>query len=656
MVLRVVEFACIPHASFEGAESTANFGFQVLRSEAVAVGWHLVSFGLIAAFVSAFAPRVGRVLQAFFFFLVFLIFLATTQFFYTTHLLLDKVLFHFRLSELVEIVGSESETTTSEFLWFHLWGVAALISFTYLGLHGTPLLKNRRWIAAVIVLYFGLIASVWIYPAEHAMSASSEKVAMSKTGYFLGSVYESLWPRHKPVGDFDNAVARYRKLNHLPQIALQTEYPLISVWSGSKSRLAPYFEEFDTAPNVVLVFCEGLSSSFSGPGAYYGDMTPHLSALYESGLYWPNALSNTNRTHGAFSNALASMPHAFERGPLNLKTEKYPEHLSLPKVLGSNGYDAAFLYGGWAYFDNYEPFLRMNYVDKIYGEKFLRDNYTSTGLIGPERHAWGISDKPFFNLYFELGEDDRLQPPYLGVFLNQDLHSPYEVPEHEKYLAMAHERFSEVNGNMELFERNADKFATILYMDEAIGEFMAAYRTRSDYEQTIFVFVGDHNFFGLPMINDLDAHHVPLVIYSPKIKKAERFRDVVAHTDIPPALIKLLEPHLDQHKMPTFSNWMSSGLSTTDQLRAAHPIFLGQFNGDIYGVVRNDSVYLENRLYALKPHLRLEPARDDETEESYSRLLDDYRMINRYVFDNDKLLLDPDSVYLNHRAAFYFPE
>lgn len=96
---------------------------------------------------------------------------------------------------------------------------------------------------------------------------------------------------------------------------------------------------------------------------------------------------------------------------------------------------------------------------------------------------------------------------------------------------------------------------------------------------------------------------------------------------------------------------MSPGLTTTNDLKAAHPIFLGDFKGKLKGVIKSDTLYLNDKLYKIKPQMLVEKIKPKENER-YKNVLEDYKIINKYVFENDKLLLTTDTTYFNRKFEY----
>ncbi len=80
------------------------------------------------------------------------------------------------------------------------------------------------------------------------------------------------------------------------------------------------------------------------------------------------------------------------------------------------------------------------------------------------------------------------------------------------------------------------------YSDLLLKEFMMSAKTKPWFDNTIFVFVGDHgqNFSALYDMN-LNYHRVPLIIYSPKYFNHIEYDGFGLQQDIFPTLFGLLD-------------------------------------------------------------------------------------------------------------------
>lgn len=633
------------------------FGIIILN-ELIFLILYLLTIGLLLSLIKKYSKPIYWFLTVLFSLVVLFTYLVTSQYFLTAYLILDHVILYFTLDELLEIAASETGRLSQQYFWYYVIPSLSLILL---------LIFNKKLISRIIsskaiklTLALSLIVTSLNYITKNPKLTDKQKViAISKPKFLFSSVFTHLMKKNE-LGDisekeFYKSIKEFREFMNWETSAYQIEYPFAREFNLEVNDLSSYFNTFENAPNLVIVFCEGLSSTFSGSEATLGSFTPHLDSLYAQSLYWPNAISNADRTHGVFANALASLPHGYERGMLNLKST-FPQHLSIPKLLISNNYSSSFTYGGWGYFDNFEPFLRMNHIQTIWDQVYIENNDIYKLEDQGDAFTWGIHDKTMVDLYFKFKDTSNTQP-YFDLFITLSLHSPFNIPEKDKYISLAKERLKNVPNGDNLFENSKDVIAAVIYQDDALGTFMNEYKKRPEYENTIFLFVGDHNVNTLPLRTELDSHAVPLAIFSSKLKKAKQFKDIVAHTDIPQSLLTVFQPYLTKKEIPEHTNWLGNGLSTKDKLSSDHPIFIGRFNGEIIGVIYKDTILMNEELYKINPQLKLTTIKDKSRKKNFEQQLRNYKIMNKYVIDERKLLLSSDTInYGNKDIQFYFPE
>ncbi|PWH81263.1 LTA synthase family protein [Brumimicrobium oceani] len=630
----------------------------ILYKELVFLVLYLITVGLLLGLIKLASKPIywfSTVLSSTF--MVFL-YLSTSQYYHTSYLLLDHVILFFTLDEILEIASTETGQVTGQFFWYYFSPILLLVlSFVFhkkiSGFVFNSKIPKAIFATALIVLGVNFMT-------KNAFLTEKQKIIVtSKPKHIISSVINH-WNEQNDLINLDKkefftTVNEFRDFMGWENSANQVDYPFNRKLRKNENHLETYFNEFDKAPNVVMVFCEGLSSTFSGPEAVLESMTPNLDKLYSKSLYWPNTISNTDRTHGVFANALASLPHGKVRGMLNLKST-FPQHLSIPKILVSNGYHSSFSYGGWGYFDNFEPFLKKNYVENIWDKDYLVEQGIYKVKDNGTAFTWGIQDNEMVDLYFEL-KGTNAKTPFFDIFLNLSLHSPFDIPQEEKYKAIAKERMKNVKDGETLYENYKEVIAAVIYQDEALGSFMEEYEKRPEYENTIFVFVGDHNVNTLPLRSELDSHYVPLAIFSPKLKQAKKFKDIVAHTDIPHSITTLLAPYLNVKEIPEQTSWIGNGLSTNNTLSADQPKFIGRFNGDIIGLIYADTLLMNDQLYKISGPLNITEIKGKERKKYFDHQLRNYKIMNQYVVDNLKLLLPADTLeYPNAKGDFFFPE
>ncbi len=158
---------------------------------------------------------------------------------------------------------------------------------------------------------------------------------------------------------------------------------------------------------------------------------------------------------------------------------------SLINLLQQNGYETNFFYGGDASFDNMRKFLLKNKIDHIYDETNFPSGYAK--MPANNGFSWGYGDKELFNSYLNSKQDSIRS--YLNLVLTVSTHSPFLINEQDKYLQSFENRMSElgISENQKKEYRNYKyQYASIMYMDDAIGSFLESYKKRSDFSNTVF--------------------------------------------------------------------------------------------------------------------------------------------------------------------------
>ncbi len=154
----------------------------------------------------------------------------------------------------------------------------------------------------------------------------------------------------------------------------------------------------------------------------------------------------------------------------------------------------------------------------------------------PRNDVWGISD---IDLMLELNKTlkDEKKPFFAFVQLAGN-HSPWTIPENsygfEKAEKLSKEELLSYSFDGKLEEFNGQKL-----MDHAVKVFIEAAKKEDYFDNTIFIFVGDH---GLPKKSKhmhpsaekflLNTVHTPLIMYAPKLLKHKKVSYPVSEVDI----------------------------------------------------------------------------------------------------------------------------
>ena len=188
----------------------------------------------------------------------------------------------------------------------------------------------------------------------------------------------------------------------------------------------------------------------------------------------------------------------------------------LGSVFAEKGYDNKWIYGGYGYFDNMNAFLGSN-VFRVVDRTVWADGEITFA------NAWGAADEDTFaKVIKEADKSYASGKPFLTLLLTISNHRPYTYP----------------SGKVSL---TGGREGGVQYADYAIGEFLRRAESKPWFDNTIFVFVADHTAgaAGDEEI-DLEGHHIPWIIYAPKLVKARRIDMPVSQLDVLPTLLGLL--------------------------------------------------------------------------------------------------------------------
>ncbi len=465
---------------------------------------------------------------------------------------------------------------------------------------------------------------------------------MNKTAYFMKDVTRyaaSSWSAGAgddvlEDGDTGSVDSRY----------LDPDYPFLRA-DTTPDTLGQFFD-IDPArpPNLVFIVIEGLGRAFSGPHAYLGSFTPFLDGLADRSLVWDNFLATQGRTFAVLSSMFGSLPFG-KNGFLALK-EDMPPHHTLLSILRHQGYHTRFYYGSDLTFDNMLTFLQRQGVEVLVGEDDfgLEYQHSPGGANEENRGYWGYADRELMRKALDMERNYR-QQPFITVVLTVSMHTPYIVPDQQRYRKRFEKRLDELELSPAVRSRrrvHRNIYSTIMYTDEALRFFFEEYAKLPAYGNTIFIISGDHRLPEIPISTKIDRYHVPFIIYSPLLKHPARFRSISSQFDVTPSLMAFLH-HGYGLKVPSAVCWVGDGLDTEPDFRNIHRIPLKQTITNLVDFISDRSFINQGRLFIVDRSLGLQPVTNEV------RRREVLREFNRFRARNDRfaktLKLIPGPVY-----------
>ncbi len=422
------------------------------------------------------------------------------------------------------------------------------------------------------------------------------------------------------------------------------EYPLIKP-QPAENPLGEFFELKQEKPNIVFIIVEGLGRDFVGEGAEYGGFTPFLDSLSQKSLYWENCLSNTGRTFGVLPSLLGSLPFG-KSGFMEL--EKYPNKLTLFSILKNNGYQTAFYQGTNSSFDGVDKFLLSENVDFVLDKSGFGANYTMQEEDAAGS-SWGYPDKELFRKSLSLKRDGN--SPRIEAYMTISNHEPFIPPNQEHYekeVAKIMPGLKHDAKKMKVIRKNDNVFATLLYTDDALKFAFESYKKQPGYDNTIFIVTGDHRLIPIPQRNNLSRFHVPLIMYSPLLKKTRKISAISSHFDVTPSLLSLLEGHYEL-KMPKKVAWMGGALDTNEAFRSKKNIPLMRNKNELKEYVSGDKLYSDGSVYKIDSKMNLGSSFGGGDVKAKLKA---FKSMNAYVTTNNKIIPDSLAIFSVKKEKF----
>lgn len=362
-------------------------------------------------------------------------------------------------------------------------------------------------------------------PSAAAFSANRLANELAGNGTY-NVVYEALQRRKERYG----SVAEYVQPMSAEAAATAAREHLADTGTFVADRANPIVrtvadQTAEGPRNVILVVLESFTGRLIGHLGGELPLSPQLDRLAADGVAFTRCYATGERTIQGLEATLCSFPPLPGVGVI-----RRPEALlgfdSLGSVLLRAGYDTAFVYGGQGLFDHMRGFFLNNGFARFIEEHDFHDPIF-TG-------DWGVCDEDLYTeVIAQASASHQRQARFLIAALTVSLHSPWEYPDGRIEELPAD---TDVPAGFELEELN-----TFLYADHAIGRLIEQARSTAWFDETLFVFVGDHGVhlrgqLGVPV----EEYRVPAVFYCPKYLPPQRVGRVTSQLDIAPTIQGLI--------------------------------------------------------------------------------------------------------------------
>ncbi|MDE3252670.1 MAG: sulfatase-like hydrolase/transferase [Bacteroidota bacterium] len=638
LVARVFEFSLdyLNHGTAQNLGKVILYGFG--KDLALFLQFAFYGF-LIFTALCLINKKLAHISFVVFSVLYLVIQIALSQYFIRTLVPLGADLWAYSLADIKQTLGASGGIKPYMILVFVLFIGLTVSAFVFL----PRKMKISGWKSFLLFIGFLVTSTSDLLSKTNEWNTGQEysnNLAMNKAWFFLDNTYLHFFPKtiEKDIyADYDFGSSENQNENFVPrniQYVDEKNYPFLHKTDSTAEVLSPFFKKDSTPPNIVILLVEGLGRAFTNEGAYLGNFTPFIDSLSKNSLYWENFLSEGGRTFAALPSVLGSLP--FAKNGFDELGAAMPRHLSLLNVLESNGYQSDFYYGGDAHFDNMDDFLKINGINHLNEEQNFPAGYQK--MPSQNGFTWGYGDKELFRRYFETRQDQT--KPHVSVLLTVSTHDPFFINEQDLYLKKFEDRMNQLGLSDDIKKKRRNyryQFASILYLDDALRNFMNQYSKRPDFKNTVFLITGDHRMPEISMSSKIDRYHVPFIIYSPLLQRTAKFASISTHFDITPSLLAWLHKS-NRINIPEMASWIGTGLDTTRVFSNVHAYPIMQTKNDLIDFVMGRFMLNGENLFRIEKNMDLTP---ENNPGQANRLKAAFQ---RFLLKNNQFIAKPSSI------------
>lgn len=266
--------------------------------------------------------------------------------------------------------------------------------------------------------------------------------------------------------------------------------------------------------NFVIVVMESMSVFKMG---YYNGkkLTPNFDNLIKESVFFDNFFSSGIHTFNGLFSTTTGFPSILAEKSMKSYVKK--SFNGIGPLLNEKGYDTYFYTTHDPHFDNMEGFFKINKFKHFISQYDFDFSEAESSL--------GVPDHLLFDKLIEVTNARKTNEPFLSVLMTASDHGPWCVPQNIQF-----------NPNGANQQDNCT-----LYADWAIGRFMEQAKKLPWYNNTIFMFLGDHGLsMGHTYEMPLSYNHVPFVIHQPNLFKPDTISYPSYQPDIPATVMGII--------------------------------------------------------------------------------------------------------------------
>ena len=284
-------------------------------------------------------------------------------------------------------------------------------------------------------------------------------------------------------------------------------------------------------PNIVIIFLESVGYNRMTRSGNPLNATPILDQLSTEGIFFDRFYIPMVGTARSVFGMVTGI-HDVSRVETASSNPRIVDQYSLINAL--TGYEKYYIMGGSASWRNVRGLLKNNIPDIKIMEQEEMDY--------PRLDVWGIADNDLFKVAHETFQNIDQSQPFFAIVQTATNHRPYSIPKNiEGFDLIDVDKTVLSNAGFD----SKEQYNAMRMLDHAVGEYISSAETAPYFNNTIFLFFGDHGTsdpraFHMPK-SDYDlkirSYQVPFLIYGPGLIKGGVVRnDVSQLVDILPTI------------------------------------------------------------------------------------------------------------------------
>ena len=376
----------------------------------------------------------------------------------------------------------------------------------------TPCLKKIVFgVATFIIFAFGIYNSTTHYPLRWSQAFFSKddrinQFTLNPILYFFDSFsFRSEGFDIKKTKKYYPFVAKYLNLPKDSMLYFQRKKTFIP---------------FQNKPNVVVVMLESLGAAVMGSYKNPVNATPKMDSIIKNSVHFTNFYVHKAGTAASVFASITGLPDVDDIETASRNPMVINQRILVDQLID---YEKLYFLGGSANWANIRGLFQSN----IKGLKIFEEGSYE---IEKRSDVWGIDDYELFReADKELEKLHKKNKPFTAYIQTSSNHIPFTVPDKKG----SYKPLKEGEISTEVFKKSGfkslEQINALRYLDFNIDFFLRRAQKSGYYDNTIFLFFGDHNT-AMNAFNfmqnkqyqlGLSVHHVPFWIHAPRFIKPQ---------------------------------------------------------------------------------------------------------------------------------------